>query len=364
MNEFLVRPRRSSKPRRFEAKQGIISRFRNEEDGVMVAFAVILVIMMVAIGGVGADMMKAEMERTRLQHTLDRAVLAAADLDQEREPTAVVEDYFDKSGVDVNAVTTNSETIPIFEGGPPIYRKVSAIADAQSTFHASEVAARLRHAWRGDIEEREFVEKVDIRAAGTAVESIGNVEISMVLDVSGSMNSNSRLTNLKIAAREFIDTMDDNTIDGTLSVSIVPYATQVSIPDSLMSELSTSGENAHSNCINFSSSDYASTRISQHATYQRTMHFDPWYRYDNRDSSPSPVNTMPVCEFEDSREAMVMESDRDTLKNYISNLTARGNTSIDVGMKWGTALVDPTFEPIAANLIGKGNVSDDFAERL
>ncbi|WP_247743298.1 TadE/TadG family type IV pilus assembly protein [Shimia sp. R10_1] len=363
MNEFLVRPRRTLKPRQSKAHLGLISRFRKEEDGVMVAFAVILVIMMIAIGGIGADMMKAEMERTRLQHTLDRAVLAAADLDQERTPTAVVEDYFQKSGVDVDTVTTDSETIPIFEGGPPIYRRVSAVADAQSTFRASETAARFRHAWRGDIEDRELVEKVNIRAAGTAIESIGNVEISLVLDVSGSMNSNSRLSNLKIAAREFIDTMDDNTIDGTLSVSVVPYATQVAVPDNLFGQLTTTGENAYSNCINFRGSDFSNTQISTHSPYQRTMHFDPWYRYDNRDSSPSPVNQMPVCEFDSRREAMVMESDRSTLKNYINNLTARGNTSIDVGMKWGTALVDPTFEPIAANLIKSGDVSSDFADR-
>lgn len=363
MNNFLNRQRRTPKTRQFLPPPGTFNRFRKEEDGVMVAFAVILIIMMIAIGGIGADMMKAEMERTRLQHTLDRAVLAAADLDQERPPTEVVEDYFAKSGVNVDSVRTNSETIPIFEGGPPIYRKVSAVAETESSFENSEVATRTREAWRGDLDEHDYVEKVDIRAAGTAVESIGNVEISLVLDVSGSMNSNSRLSNLKVAAREFIDTMHDNTIDGTLSVSIVPYATQVSIPDNVMAELTTTGENAHSNCINFTSADFATTQISTDATYERTMHFDPWYRYDNRDSTPTPVNRMPVCEFASSREAMVMQSDREQLKTYISNLTARGNTSIDVGMKWGAALVDPSFEPIAANLISSGAVSDDFSER-
>ena len=62
------------------------------------------------------------------------------------------------------------------------------------------------------------------------MESIGNVEISLVLDVSGSMRNNNRLVNLKRAAKEFVQTMDDNTEDGKMSISIVPYSTQVSMP--------------------------------------------------------------------------------------------------------------------------------------
>ena len=39
------------------------------------------------------------MERTKIQNTIDRAVLAAADLDQTLDPSAVVTDYMDKAGV-------------------------------------------------------------------------------------------------------------------------------------------------------------------------------------------------------------------------------------------------------------------------
>ncbi|WP_422049518.1 pilus assembly protein TadG-related protein [Shimia sp.] len=375
MKQFTVRKRRTKSPGPSAGNLGIITRFRKEEDGVMVGFAVVLVIMMVMIGGLGADIMLAEMKRTRLQHTLDRAVLAAADMDQERAPEAVVEDYFDKSGVEYDSVSTSSEITLN-------HRKVSASATVPTVLRNSQVGARFKRAWKGDGEasgssagegsadqltettdSTQEIGEITVSATGTAIESIGNIEISMVLDVSGSMNSNNRLTNLKIAAQEFIDTMDDNTEDGTLSVSIVPYATQVSIPDEVMAELNTTGENAYSNCVNFTSSDFNNTEISPTATYERTMHFDPWYRYDNRDATPTPVNSLPVCEFDDRREAIVLESDRTTLKNYISALTARGNTSIDVGMKWGTALVDPSFEPIAANLIEGSHISEGFADR-
>ena len=43
--------------------------------------------------------MRYETQRTQLQYTLDRAVLAAADLDQTLDPQGVVEDYFSKAGM-------------------------------------------------------------------------------------------------------------------------------------------------------------------------------------------------------------------------------------------------------------------------
>ena len=299
MREFKDRQRRIESPGRNAGHWNMFTRFRNEEDGVMVGFAVVLVIMMIMIGGLGADIMHAEMKRTRLQHTLDRAVLAAADMDQERPAKDVVEDYFDKSGVEFDNVSSTSERTLN-------HRKVSATADIEAVMRYSNIGGKFRELWRKDEDRSENREPITVSAMGTAVESIGNIEISLVLDVSGSMNSNNRLNNLKIAAREFIDTMDDNTEDGTLSVSIVPYATQVAIPDEVMAELNTTGVNAHSNCINFSSSDFGNAQISPTNSYQRTMHFDPWYRYDNRDATPQPVNTMPVCEFNDAREAIVL----------------------------------------------------------
>ena len=62
------------------------SRFAKEEDGMITIFACFMILMMLMVGGIGVDMMRHEMERTRLQAVSDRAVLAAADLDQTLNP--------------------------------------------------------------------------------------------------------------------------------------------------------------------------------------------------------------------------------------------------------------------------------------
>ena len=329
-------------------REKFLRQFSRSEDGAMLVFAVYVFLIILMVGGIGIDLMRFERDRSKLQYTLDRAVLAAADLDQPMEPEAVVQDYFAKSGLgDYLASVTVDQGLG--------YRVVSATAsaDVQTQF------MRMNG-----------VETLTAPAAGTAEERIDGVEISLVLDVSGSMNSNSRLPNLIIAAQDFIDTMDDNSSDGDMSVSIIPYATQVSVPDELMSQFNVSTEHDYSNCINFEGTDFDTAAMSGTQAYQRTMHFDPWYNYDGMDNNPKALlgmdsggNTLPVCEARPDREVMVLQKDPNILKSYIRNLTARGNTSIDVGMKWGTALLDPSLRPAVNSMIGAGIVPAEFAPR-
>ena len=76
-----------------------LGRFARDESGVMVIFAIYIFLMMLIIGGIGIDVMRFERDRTMVQYTLDRAVLAAADLDQQLDPAAVVRDYFEKANI-------------------------------------------------------------------------------------------------------------------------------------------------------------------------------------------------------------------------------------------------------------------------
>ena len=153
-----------------------------------------------------------------------------------------------------------------------------------------------------------------------------------------------------------------------MSISVVPYATQVSLPDDLIDQYTTVGENPYSNCINFEAAEYNSASLSTLDTLERSMHFTPW-GYSNRDmrtyySSPRLINS-PVCDERASREILPLQKDATTLKNFIQNLSAGGNTSIDVGMKWGTALLDPSARPaISAISTGIGaSVPGDFSDR-
>ena len=359
-SQLRVRGQRTDRLQKFKAQK-----FATDEDGAIVGFAIFLFVMIIIIGGIGIDVMRSEMKRTRMQHTLDRAILAAADLNQESDPETVVRDYFEKSGM-----TDYLASVTVDEGLN--YRVVEANAELNMKTHFMHLLG---------------IDSVSVPAKGRAEERIGGVEISLILDVSGSMNSNSRLTNLKVAAKDFVETMVDNTEDGKLSISIVPYATQVSVPEEVFEVMNVTiggtgygsivpGEDpdpalaiagdmllSHSQCINFSNSDYYTTELDPSATHIQTMHFDPWNDDDGRDNDPMNLVPSPVCEDDESREVLLLEKDEVKLKAFIDNLWGGGNTSIDIGMKWGAALLDGSMRPVVDHLISENMISNDFQER-
>lgn len=320
--------------------------FVSDESGSMSLFTGYMLVIIFMIGGIGVDLMMHERDRAKLQYTIDRAVLAAADLDQVRDPEEVVREYLEKEGL--LEYLTNIE---VEEGIG--YRVVSAQATREIPTHFMHLSG---------------VDTLQVPASSIAEESVGAIEVSLILDVSGSMNRNNKLPNLKVAAKDFVDQMADNTLDGNLSISIVPYATQVSLPEEMFDEYATSGTNEHSRCINFPGSVFSNTSVNQNTEFQRTMHFDPWYSTDVRPQNAivgedSGQRTLPVCESAASREILPFQKDRDVLKNYIDGMFGRGNTSIDVGMKWGTAMLDPGFKPVLTSLIDDGEVNGVFADR-
>lgn len=332
----------------------VLRQYREKEDGSMTFFGIMIFALILMAGGIGVDFMLAEMRRTQLQDTLDRAVLAAASLEQNLDPQAVVEDYINKSDL-----SEHLRDIEVVEGLG--FRTVRATADTS--------VAPLFSNWadldifRSTQEEGSAI--FQLSATSAAEERIGDVEISMVLDVSGSMNRNNRLPNLKVAAKDFVDTLTATTEDGKLSISIVPYATQVSAPESLAQHLNLSSEHSFSNCVNFDSADFSTTGIDPTAPLERTMHFSPWSTYDGRSYSPKRFVTSPICEpaTDDSREIVVLQKDATQMKNFIDSMWGGGNTSIDIGMKWGAALLNSSLQPVIQNMVSDGDVHPDFVAR-
>ena len=313
-------------------------RFRAEEDGSLIVFGIYVFLIILIFGGVGIDLMRFERDRADLQYTMDRAVLAAADLDQTLDPEAVVRDYLDKAGM---SDYLSSVTVDDGVG----FRSVSASA-------SSEIRTQFMH--------MTGVDTLTAPAASTAEESIDGVEISLVLDMSGSMNSNSRLTRLKPAAREFVETVLASSESGNVSVSIIPYATQVGVGEALLSKYTVSNEHNYSHCVNFIEDEFSKTDLSTTIELERTAHFDPWtYSELSRDGGLSS----PVCPVEDNLQILPLSNDKSELFAYIDGLSAAGNTSIDIGVKWGTVLLDPSTQEVVTSLIDDGLIDPAFEGR-
>lgn len=73
--------------------------YRRAEEGVIAIFTLFMFVVIIILAGIGVDFMRHETLRTELQGTLDRAVLAAANLENTLDAEGVVTDYFEKAGL-------------------------------------------------------------------------------------------------------------------------------------------------------------------------------------------------------------------------------------------------------------------------
>ncbi|MBY6202215.1 hypothetical protein KUV65_12630 [Maritalea mobilis] len=316
----------------------LAQRFCRAEDGTITSFALMMFVLMVAVGGIAVDIMRYETQRAQLQYTLDRAVLAAASVTQPLDPYDVVQSYFEVSGLQNYRLD-----IDVDQGFN--YRRVDAYAEL-------EINSLFMHMFG--------VRVLSSPAQGAAEERIRNVEISMVLDISGSMGSYDRIQNMRAAAREFVTTvLEANESDqgNLVSISIVPYNGMVNMGDTLESVFTLSGEHDQSSCVRFTSEQFARTAIFPTETLERIAHWDhdDYGQYDDFDSPYCPTNNYGAI--------LPWEHDEAVLHAHIDSLRAQGWTAIDLGMNWAVGLLDPAARPALNALIDADAVDGDFFDR-
>ncbi|MDD9922130.1 MAG: pilus assembly protein TadG-related protein, partial [Boseongicola sp.] len=318
-------------------------RFAKDDEGSLTIFALFLFICMLMFGGIALDVMLYENQRTHIQNSTDRAVLAAANLDQTVDPKVVVQDYLAKVGIQISqddVQVTEIGSFPVITG-----RQVSiSVEPVYNTMLMNMVG----------------VDTLPLSLTSEATEAINDIEVSLVLDISGSMGSNSKLENMQDAAQLFVDEILAGSSDNRVSVSLVPYSTQVSAGPDLFAELTTTNDHTNSYCVQFGASDYLTTGIDPTETLSQTAHFDPWRSW-RRSATPSNF----VCRTESHAQIQPWTNNAQDLKDQIELMTAGGNTSIDVAVKWASALLDPSMneELNALRTISGSNIPSEFSSR-
>lgn len=338
-------------------------RFIKREDGSLLVFGLFLFSTFFLMGGMAVDVMRAENKRTALSQALDRCALNAAALRQTLDPETVVRDCVDRVGLlpqltDVNVTNGTGQ------------RSVEAIGDYElETFFMGASG----------------IEEIDLNARSVAEQRATNIEIAMVLDVSGSMNNNSRLSGLKTAARNFVSTVLANN-NNKISIAMVPYNGQVNLGPALAAKYNianqhglgttANGNMATVNCVDMPSSVYDETGISRTLEMQATGWADAFstmaFEYGNSMSdwpttysstSRAPNGANVWCPPSSSNIVRMPDDNITALHTYINNLTAIGATSINAGMKWGGALLDPQARSVVNEFVDANVVPPEFRDR-
>lgn len=358
-------PRPPRRPPLPVLSRAALARFGREQDGTLTVFGIYIAVLIMMLGGIAVDVMRSEQVRIAVQNVEDTAVLAATNLNQTLDAESVVKDYFAKAGMSqyLQSVSVTSSDS---------FKQVSAVA----TTDVPTLFMRL-----------EGINTLNTVNNSTAEESIGDVEVALALDNSGSMTQQAlagyttqcttksnkgvkyqscntvpvyttKIAALITAASQFVDTMFAQTDPGTLTMSILPYDSHLDIGNELMADLNVTSTTDASprKCVENSSLDFTTPAISTTASLVRVPYYDPGY--SNTLGSPTPD-----CNNTASRDSVVFSDNPTTLKSLISSLQASGNTSIDTGVKWAAATLDPAFQPVVTKMIANGTLGAGYAGR-
>ncbi len=334
-----------------------IRTFHKAEDGTLVIFALVLFVLMAMMGGIAVDVMKYEATRTQLSQTLDRCTLMAASLDQRLAPQEVVEDCVAKAGLGEQL-----QSVVVLEGVNS--RDVQAVAKADTKPFFMHMLG---------------IDRFDAAAGSRAEQKITDVEIALVLDVSGSMGG-TKISNLRTAASKFVATMLDNDPNRRISIAIVPYNAQVNLGPTLLSKFNVTAPHnalnrpfdlANHNCLELPPSVFGAAGISRTVALPQMAQSDHAYGTDTGNYYTAPTSTSYAvpnfganfCRTEANNVVRMPSQDKAQLQGWINGLTANGNTSIALGMKWGTVLLDPSARSIYDEYIAAGQMSANLSGR-
>jgi len=330
---------------------GLATAFAKAEDGALIVFGLMLFVLMVMMGGFAVDLMRYENTRTTLQNTLDRSTLAAAAMNQRLDPETVVRDYMAKAGLsDQLASVTVTDVLNS--------RIVHSVGRADTHPFFLHMLG---------------IDKFDALGRSQAEQTITNVEIVLVLDISGSMSRNNKINNLKVAATQFVDTILGNDPNHRVSITIVPYNAQVNIGPLLVDKFNITHKNgvANDNCIELPQDVYGSLALSRQREMPMMAYADIANGTNRINGYVSPTDatyakpnySSTFCKPNPANVIRLANNNATVLKQQINALQAEGNTSITLGMKWGVTLLDPSMRSMYDEFIASGNIPANLPER-
>lgn len=338
-------------PRRLRAAA---TAFRRHEDGGMTIIALFVFLLMLMMGGISIDIMRHELERTQLQATVDSAVLAGAGAPSgstKEDIRRIVKDFFVKSG--------RGDYLDDIDDD-----------DIIATLNARKVTASTQMNMNTYLMKLMGVNQLKAVGGATAEVRTPKIEIVLVLDVSGSMGSNSKIVNLKTAAKEFVTTVLDVSRPGDTVISVVPFSWSVTPSTTIFETLAVDVTHKYSTCLAFRDNDYTHATLTSGASAlssgipARQMVYTAVY--GGFDSLSAPWRSCFTNPYMEILPYSISEAD---LHAKIDALQPQGNTSGHQGMNWGAALLDPSFRQVSANMLSKNeldpllaNVPADYNE--
>ena len=196
---------------------------------------------------------------------------------------------------------------------------------------------------------------IALSATSEVLWGIKKLNLALVLDNTGSMQSSAKMTNLKTAAHNLLTTLKNAAkTDGDVKIAIVPFATDVNAGTGNVNATWidwTDWEAANGQCSNNSYSTKSSCQShgkvwtpDPHSTWNGCV----YDRDQNNDVANTPTLAgAPATLFRAHQAgncpaaAMPLSTDWTALNAKIDQMTPAGNTNVTIGLAWGFQMLSP-----------------------
>jgi len=307
---------------------------RQTSGAIIIAFAIVTPIVMGAMG-MALDFSRAYLVQQRLAQALDAAALAAAS--SSSDPATIeqkVKDFFDANYPEEELGVTFE---PVVEVDGDVIR-VSGVAKYYTTFMSLL-----------------GIDEMEVDAYTEVVREVSNLEVAMVLDVTGSMASNNNIGALRTASTNFVNILYENARNpDSVKVALIPYSTAVNVgpyglgkdiygdnygdafvnnPDDL--EYDQWDDREWHGCVealNYPNDEEDSDGPWDMYEFDCTnWGFCDWYNQNQPNLWCNKSHIIPLT------------NDQDLLLDEIDDFQAEGSTLANLGMVWGYRVLSPEF---------------------
>ena len=203
----------------FDVFEKVTCRFRNDERGTIAVVFALLAIMLVLVGGFAVDYARALHSRAKINNAIDAAALAAVKALRvqnlsDPEVLAIANTIFYQN-YNANGATNKGVYADI--------NSITATIDHANSAVSIAVDAEVKTLFGG----LAGINKIPLAKSGAAVYETRDIEVSIQLDVTGSM-SGTKIADLKVATKTLIDILLPDTPTGQkVRIGYAPYAAGV-----------------------------------------------------------------------------------------------------------------------------------------
>jgi len=308
-------------------QNSLLTRFKRDDKGsITIMFTLGLVVLVICVGA-AIDTGRAMQVASRTTTALDAAALAAAKAMREEgldesEVIAVAQDYFQNNSKDSAQMNASYGALQV-DTDPDTGRVSLSVTGSMPT-----IFTRLAG-----------LNQFNINRSSTAIYNIRDIELGMMLDVTGSMGG-SKIEDLREAAKKLVDILiTNNETNQNVRIGLAPYSASVNAGP--YSNLVTDPLNP--------SIDGCVIERTGGSAYEDTMPGNgTWVSAANPGSPPADIdptegNGSYRCP---TVSVMPLTDDHDALKSRIDSFSAGGWTSGHIGIAWAWYLISPDWNNI------------------